>query len=151
MTYKTAPLGRQPSKTYMTQVSLSSDTAFTSGGTVPLDTITASHSSLSGVSVSSNVVTLSAGDYVIWGAVAIDRSVDTDTYTVDFYDDATSTLLPISSGWMGAKHHEVDASDSQVLQAQVRLTSPLSFYLQSTGSSGTVKADGTYLIILEVK
>jgi hypothetical protein len=94
---------------------------------------------------------LSAGDYVIWGAVAIDRSVDTATYTVDFYDNATSTLLPISSGWMGAKHHEANASDSQVLQAQVRLTAPLSFYLQSTGSSGTIKADGTYLMILEIK
>jgi hypothetical protein len=51
---------------------------------------------------------------------------------------------------MGAKHHEANASDSQVLQAQVRLTAPFSFYLHSAGASGTIKADGTYLIILEV-
>jgi len=148
MTYKSGPSG--VTKTLMTQVSLSSDTAFTSGNAVPLDTITTSHSSLSRVSVSSNVITLQAGDYVIFGAVAIDRSLNTDTYVVDFYNDSTSTILPISAGWMGAKSAEIYGSDSQVLQAQVRLTSPLSFYLYSVGASGTIKADGTYLIILEV-
>jgi hypothetical protein len=150
MTYTVAPSGNQPSTTYMTQVSLSSDTAFTSGSAIPLDTITTSHSSLSRVSVSSNVVTLGAGDYVIFGAVAIDRSSNTATYVVDFYDNSTSTQLPISSGWMGAKSVEVNGSNSQVLQAQLRLTSSVSFYLYSVGASGTIKADGTYLIILEV-
>jgi|DEB0MinimDraft_3_1074331.scaffolds.fasta_scaffold00463_8 hypothetical protein len=148
MTYKAGPSG--VTKTLMTQVSLSSDTAFTSGTAVPLDTITTSNSSLSGVSMSSNVITLQAGDYVIFGAVAIDRSLNTDSYVVDFYDNSTSTILPISDGWMGAKSVEQFASDSQVLQAQVRLTSSLSFYLYSVGASGTIKADGTYLIILEV-
>jgi hypothetical protein len=148
MTYKTGPSG--VTKTLMTQVSLSSDTSFTSGTAVPLDTITTSHSSLSGVSVSSNVITLQAGDYVIFGAVAINRSLNTDSYVVDFYDNSTSTILPISDGWMGAKSVEEFASNSQVLQAQVRLTSSLSFYLYSVGASGTIKADGTYLIILEV-
>ena len=148
MTYKTGPSG--VTKTLMTQVSLSSDASFTSGNAVPLDTITTSHSSLSGVSVSSNVITLQAGDYVIFGAVAIDRTLNTDSYVVDFYDNSTSTLLPISDGWMGAKSAESTGSDSQVLQAQVRLTSSLSFYLYSVGASGPIQADGTYLIILEV-
>jgi hypothetical protein len=95
-------------------------------------------------------VTLQAGDYVIFGAVAIDRSLNTDSYVIDFYNNATSTKLPMADGWMGAKSVQTDESDSQVLQAQVRLTSPLSFFLYSVGSSGTIKADGTYLIILEV-
>ena len=148
MTYKAGPSG--VTKTLMTQVSLSSDTAFTSGTAVPLDTITTSNSSLSRVSVSSNVITLQAGDYVIFGAVAIDRNLNSDDYVVDFYDNTTSTLLPISDGWMGAKSAQHSGSGSQVLQAQVRLTSPLSFYLYSVGASGTIKADGTYMIILEV-
>jgi hypothetical protein len=147
MTYQVNPLAIA----HITEVGLSLDVSgFTSGDTVTLNTTTHSHTGSGRVSLSSNVVTLTAGTYIIYGAVAIDKTTVTDAYTVDFYDDATSTKLPISDGWMGSQSAELYSSNSQLLQAHLELTSSISFYLVSTGASGTLKADGVYLMILEL-
>lgn len=131
------------------EITLASDASYTSGGTIALDGLTSSHATGS-VSLSSNVVTLAAGEYIINGSIAIDRTDTTTDYAIDFYDNSDSSLLPISEGWMGSQSMTLSTSDSIVLQAQVSLTTSVSFYLQGTGSAGTQKAVGTSLVILEL-
>ena len=134
----------------ITEVGLTSDTAFTSGNTVTLDTTTHSHTGSGRVSLSSNVVTLKAGTYIIYGSVAIDKTTNTDTYDIKFIDNATSTELTIADGWMSAQSVTISTSGSMLLQAHLELLSSVSFRLESTGASGTLKADGVYLMILEL-
>jgi len=131
------------------EITLASDASYTSGGTIALDGLASSHATGS-VSLSSNVVTLAAGQYIINGSIAIDRTDLATDYSVDFYDNSDSSLLPISEGWMGSQSMTSTTSDSLVLQAQVSLTTSVSFYLQGTGSAGTQKAVGTSLVILEL-
>lgn len=131
------------------EITLASDTSYTSGGTIALDGVASSHAT-GRVSLSSNVVTLAPGEYIINGSIAIDRTDTTTDYAIDFYDDSDSSLLPIDEGWMGSRSVTASTSSSLVLQAQVSLTSSVSFYLQGTGSAGTQKALGTSLIILEL-
>lgn len=147
MTYQLTT-GKSPAR--ITQVSLSSNTSFTSGSTVTLNSITHSHPSVTRVSLSSNVVTLEAGNYIIYGSVAIDKTTTDDTYTMSFYDNATSTELTISDGWMSAATSDINNSGSLLMQAHLELLSPVSFYVESTGASGTLMADGVYLMIMEL-
>jgi len=147
MTYQLTP-AKATAK--FTEVSLSSNTAFSSGATVTLNSITHSHPSTSRVSLSSNVVTLTAGNYIIYGSVAIDKNTTDDTYTMSFYDNATSTELTIADGWMGASTCDVNNSGSLLMQAHLELSSSVSFYVVSTGATGTLRADGVYFIIMEL-
>ena len=135
------------------EVTCSADLTSATGDDAPWDTITASHSS-SAVSVSSNEITLAAGDYVIQGTVAIDRNTtsSTDTYEVEFVDPSTSTAYSESDGYFSASTQADDSSGSLVLQAHLELATAQTFVTRATGlgASGTFKADGCYLIIMEV-
>lgn len=147
MTYLLAP---SKLSARITEIRLVSNTAFTSGSTVTLTGITHSHPSDTRVSLSSNVVTLTAGNYIIIGSVAINKTNNEDTYTMNWFDAATNTELTIADGWMSASTCDVTNSGSLLMQAHLELTSSASFYLKSTGASGTLVNDGVYLIILEL-
>lgn len=141
---------------FIHEVRLNSSSSFTSGSTVPLNALTSSHNT-GNVSLSSNVVTLQPGDYMIHGSVAIDRTDTADAYSVMFYDNATSTPLAVSDGWFFANTSAAGdptsttfTSGSITLLAQVELSSAVSFYLRSDGASGTLVADGSQLIIMEL-
>jgi hypothetical protein len=135
------------------EVTCSADLTSISGDDAPWNTITASHSS-SAVSVSSNEITLAAGNYVIQGTVAIDRNTttNTDTYVVNFVNPSTNTAYSESDGYFSASTQADDSSGSLVLQAHLELSSSQTFVTRATGSgaNGTFKADGCYLIIMEV-
>lgn len=135
------------------EVTCSADLTSATGDDAPWDTITASHSS-SAVSVSSNEITLAAGDYVIQGTVAINRNTtnSTDTYEVEFVDPSTSTAYSESDGYFSASTQADDSSGSLVLQAHLELATAQTFVTRATGlgAAGTFKADGCYLIIMEV-
>jgi hypothetical protein len=135
------------------EVTCSADLTSASGDDAPWDTITASHSS-SAVSVSSNEITLAAGDYVIQGTVAIDRNstAQNATYVVSFVDPSTGTAYAESDGYFSASTQSDISSGSLVLQAHLELSSAQTFVTRATGTgaAGTFKADGCYLIIMEV-
>jgi len=150
MTYLTNPGKKQMN---IHEVTCSADATSASGDDAPWDTVTASHSS-SAVSVSSNEITLAAGDYVIQGTVAIDRNTtgSTSTYVVDFVDPVTSTAYSESDGYFSASTQSNGSSGSLVLQAHLELATAQTFVTRATGTgaAGTFKADGCYLIIMEV-
>lgn len=148
MTYLTS-LGKKP--LIIHEVTCSADLTAASGDDAPWDTITSSHSS-SAVSVSSNEITLAAGDYVIQGTVAIDRNNTTDTYEIEFVNPSTSTAYSESDGYFSASTQADDRSGSLVLQAHLELATSQTFVTRATvsGAAGTFKADGCHLIIMEV-
>src|SRR5210317_720907 len=150
MTYLT-DLGKK--QMIIHEVTCSADLTSASGDDAPWDTVTSSHSS-SAVSVSSNEITLAAGNYVIQGTDAIDRTTTsgTSTYDVDFVDPSTSTAYSDSDGYFSASTQSDERSGSLVLQAHLELTSAQTFVTRATGlgAAGTFKADGCHLIIMEV-
>ena len=150
MTYLTS-LGKKP--LIIHEVTCSADLTSTSGDDAPWDTITSSHSS-SAVSVSSNEITLAAGDYVIQGTAAIDRNStsDADTYEVEFVNPITSTAYSEIDGYFSASTQTNGQSGSLVLQAHLELATSQTFVTRATGlgANGTFKADGCHLIIMEV-
>src|SRR5210317_590983 len=100
MTYLT-DLGKK--QMIIHEVTCSADLTSASGDDAPWDTATSSHSS-SAVSVSSNEITLAAGNYVIQGTVAIDRTTTSGTsdYTVTFTDPSSGSALTASDGYFSA-------------------------------------------------
>ncbi|MCH9835684.1 hypothetical protein K0U83_08460 [bacterium] len=135
------------------EVTCSADLTSASGDDAPWDSLTSSHVS-SAVSVSSNEVTLAAGDYVIQGTVAIDRtSIALNAeYTATFTDPSSGSALTESDGYFSASTQGDDKSGSLVLQAQLELVSSQTFVtrVSGVGAAGTFKADGCCLIIMEV-
>ena len=135
------------------EVTCSVDVTSASGDDAPWDSLTSSHVS-SAVSVSSNEVTLAAGDYVIQGTVAIDRtSIALNAeYTATFTDPSSGSALTESDGYFSASTQGDDKSGSLVLQAQLELVSSQTFVtrVSGVGAAGTFNADGCCLIIMEV-
>lgn len=150
MTYAvTTPNGAWDKKIKLHWLEISSDQTYTTSAVLALDTITSSSSS-SNISLSSNQVTLEAGEWVIQGSVAVDRTSTTSSYQVQFRDASTSTELVEADGWMDGYSMTADVAPSLIFQARVVLTSSLTFDVYINGSAGDVKADGTHLIIMEM-
>lgn len=146
MTYlRRGPIAAKTPK--MHWLELSTDQTYSAAGVVALDTLTSSASG--GVSLSSNQITLTAGEWIINGCVALDRTDTLTSYQVNFRD-GSQTVLTEADGWMDSVSIAADTASSLVLQARLILTSSTTFELYATGSAGSIKADGTHLWILEL-
>tara|TARA_R100000388_G_scaffold80066_1_gene58716 strand:+ start:339 stop:818 length:480 start_codon:yes stop_codon:yes gene_type:complete len=132
------------------QLTLSSDHTIsgTSATTVQFDTIAGD--SGHGVSISSNLITLSADrHYWGFGAVAIDRDSVTDTHFTEFYNSSNVELTE-SSGYFSSVLPSDTNFDSRVIQLSVSPTSSTSFYIKSRGAAGDIQSDNTHLILIEM-
>lgn len=148
MSYLIFPEGAAPQPIKIHWVELSSDQTYTSSAVCAFDTLVSSSSSTA-ISLSSNEITLSAGEWVIQGVVAVERTDKTTSYQVQFRD-TTSTELVEADGWMDGQSVTADVAASLVFQARVILDSSVTFHLFVNGSAGDIKADGTHMIIMEM-
>lgn len=138
--------------TYATRVAInwierSSAQSYSSSAVVAWDTLTQTRSGR--VTLASNQITLLPGEYVINGCVAVERTVLTTSYAVNFRDSLGTTLTE-ADGWMDSQTMGEALAGSQVLQARVILSSALTFETYITGSAGDIKGNGSHLIILEL-
>ena len=117
--------------------------------TVEFDTITAD--SGHGVSISSNLITLSAGKhYWGFGCVVMTRTSTNDPQRVKFFEsDGTTELLP-ADGFFDSELPDTNNTDSRVIQFSVSPTSNLSFYVKTQDADGDIESDGTHIIIIEM-
>ena len=132
------------------QLTLSADQtiAGTSATTVQFDTIAGD--SGHGVSISSNLITLSANrHYWGFGVVAIDRDSITASHFAEFYDSSNVELTE-SSGYFSSILPANTNFDSRVIQLSVSPTSSTSFYIKSRNASGDIKSDNTHFILIEM-
>ena len=119
-----------------------------SATTVQFDTVTgdAGH----GVSISSNLVTLTGGrHYWGFGCVVINRSSTTDSQYTKFYD-SSNNLLSVANGYFESELPANGNSDSRVIQLSVSPSSNESFYIKTSGADGNVVSDGTHFILIEM-
>jgi type 1 fimbria pilin len=133
----------------ITFIEISADYVHASGDVVAWDTLTSTSSSPRS-SLASNVVTLTPGDYVINGNLAIERNSTTDYYSVNFYDNSDNSLLVEADGFFDAITWDANDTGSLVFQAQVSLSASLSFYMKSAIAAGDVLADGSSMTIMEL-
>ena len=132
------------------QLTLSSDQTITgtSATTVEFDTIAGD--SGHGVSISSNLITLSANKhYWGFGVVVIDRDNTTASQLTEFYNSSNIELTE-SDGYFSATVPATNDFDSRVFQISISPTSSTSFYIKSKSASGDVKSDGTHFILIEM-
>lgn len=149
MTHLVYPDGATPKPIKMHWVELSADQSYTSSAICAFDTLVSSSSSTA-ISLSSNELTLSEGEWVIQGVVAVERTDKTTSYQVQFRDATTSTELVEADGWMDGQSVTADVAASLVFQARVILDAPITFHMFVNGSAGDIKADGTHMIIMEM-
>lgn len=149
MTYLVAPEGAIPKPIKIHWAELSADQSYTSSTVCAFDTLVSSSSSTA-IALSSNEFTLSKGEWVIQGVVAVERTDTTTSYQVQFRDATTSTELVEADGWMDGQSVTADVAASLVFQARVILDAPVTFELFVNGSAGAIKADGTHMIIMEM-
>lgn len=149
MTYLVAPEGAVPKPIKIHWAELSSDQSYTSSATVAFDTLVSSSTSTA-ISLASSEFTLSKGEWVIQGVVAVERTDKTTSYQVQFRDASTSTELTEADGWMDGQSVTADVAASLVFQARVVLDASVTFELFVNGSAGAIKADGTHMIIMEM-
>lgn len=81
MTYLAHPEGAVPKPIKMHWAELSTDQSYTSSAVVAFDTLVSSSSSTA-ISLSSSEFTLSAGEWVIQGVVAVERTDKTTSHQV---------------------------------------------------------------------
>ena len=132
------------------QLTLSSDQTITgsSATTVNFDTVTGD--SGHGVSISSNLITLSADrHYWGFGVVAIDRDSTTASHYTEFYNSSNVELTE-SSGYFSSVLPASNDFDSRVFQISVSPNSSTSFYIKSRNASGDIKSDNTHFILIEM-
>jgi hypothetical protein len=132
------------------QLTLSADQTITgtSATTVEFDTIAGD--SGHGVSISSNLITLSADrHYWGFGVVAIDRDSVTSTHFAEFYNSSNVELTE-SSGYFSSVLPGDTDFDSRVIQISVSPTSSTSFYIKSRAAAGDIKSDNTHFILIEM-
>ncbi len=116
--------------------------------TVQFDTVTGD--SGHGVSISSNLVTLTGGrHYWGFGCVVIDRATVTDSQYTKFYD-SSNNLLSASSGYFESELPGGANSDSRVFQLSISPSSNESFYIKTDSADGDIKSDGTHFILIEM-
>lgn len=133
------------------QLSLSADQTVTTSSTlVDFDTITGDTGyQCSLVSGGNGRFRLKGGKrYFIFGTVAVDRTSITTPYSVKWYDTG-GTEITESSGACDARTSENQVTESTVCQLIVEPTSDTDYDLKVESSAGDVKADGTYLMIME--
>ena len=119
-----------------------------SATTVQFDTVTGD--SGHGVSISSNLITLTGGrHYWGFGCVVIDRSSTSDAQYVKFYDSSNNLLLP-SNGYFESELPTGVNSDSRVIQLSVSTSSNESFYIKTQNADGNIISDGTHFILIEM-
>ena len=133
------------------QVTMSSDQdgiADTST-TVLFDTVTGD--SGHGVSISSNLISLSPNrHYWGFGCVVIDRTSTNDSQIVRFFESAGPTQLLPASGFFESLLPSDDDTDSRVFQFSVSPSSTQSFYIKTKSADGDIQSDGTHIIIIEM-
>ena len=136
-----------PKVVYLT-MSADQNSISDSATTVQFDTVTGD--SGHGVSISSNLVTLTGGRYY-WGfgCVVINRSSTSDSQYVKFYD-SSNNLLSVANGYFDSELPGNEDSDSRVFQLSVAPSSNESFYIKTNGADGNVLSDGTHLILIEM-
>lgn len=134
--------------TTFTMIEISGDYAHTSGDQIQWSSTTHGGSGQNPVSISNNVLSLIQGEYYLQGSVAIDRTSDTSTYDARFYDANTNVELVESDGFHNAISQGYRETGSNVFQAHLVLSAPTSFYMRSSGSDGTVKADSSSIFIV---
>lgn len=116
--------------------------------TVQFDTVTGD--SGHGVSISSNLITLTGGrHYWGFGCVVINRSSTTDSQYVKFYD-SSNNLLSGANGYFESELPANNNADSRVIQISASPSSNESFYIKTNGADGNVLSDGTHLILIEM-
>ncbi len=119
-----------------------------SATTVQFDTVTGD--SGHGVSISSNLVTLSGGrHYWGFGCVVINRSSTSDSQYTKFYD-SSNNLLSAANGYFDSELPGGANSDSRVIQLSVSPSSNESFYIKTDSADGDIKSDGTHFILIEM-
>mgnify|MGYP003131868657 CR=1 FL=1 len=132
------------------QLTLSSDQTITgtSVTTVNFDTITGD--SGHGVSVSSNLITLSANKhYWGFGVVVINRNNTTDSHLTEFYNSSNIELTE-SDGFFSATVPATNDFDSRVFQISISPSSSTSFYIKSKSAAGNIQSAGTHFILIEM-
>ena len=119
-----------------------------SATTVQFDTVTGDTGH--GVSISSNLVTLTGGrHYWGFGCVVIDRSTVTDSQYTKFYD-SSNNLLSVANGYFESELPGGANADSRVIQLSVSPSSSESFYIKTNGADGNILSDGTHFILIEM-
>jgi len=117
--------------------------------TVEFDTITAD--SGHGVSISSNLITLSANKhYWGFGCVVMTRTTNTDSQRVKFFESDGTTELDPADGFFKSELPADDNTDSRVFQFSVSPTSDLSFYVKTQDADGDIESDGSHIMIIEM-
>ena len=132
------------------QLTMSSNQSITgtSATTVEFNTIVGDTGH--GVSLSSNLITLSAGrHYWGFGAIAIDRDSVTATHFTEFYNSSNVELTE-SAGYFSSVLPGNSDFDSRVIQISVSPTSSTSFYIKSRSAAGNIESDATHFILIEM-
>lgn len=133
------------------QITMSSDQTGLSDSSTTVQFDTVSGDSGHGVSISSNLISLSAGrHYWGFGCVVMTRTSTSDSQRVKFFEsDGTTELLP-ASGYFDSELPGGDNTDSRVFQISVSPTSTESFYIKTQDADGDVESDGSHLILIEM-
>ena len=136
-----------PKVVYLT-MSADQNSISDSATTVQFDTVTGD--SGHGVSISSNLVTLTGGrHYWGFGCVVINRSSTSDSQYTNFYD-SSNNLLSVANGYFESELPGGGSSDSRVFQLSVSPSVDESFYIKTENADGNVLSDGTHFILIEM-
>jgi hypothetical protein len=133
------------------QLSLSADQTVTTASTlVDFDTIVGDAGyECSLVAGGSGRFRLKGGKrYFIFGTVAIDRTSITASYSIKWYNNAGVELTE-AAGACDARTSANQLTESMLCQLIVEPSSDTDYDLKVQSAAGDIKADGTYLMIME--
>jgi len=132
------------------QLTLSADQTITGTSATIVEFDTIAGDSGHGVSISSNLITLSANKhYWGFGVVAIERDSVTDSHFAEFYNSSNVELTESSGYFSSVLPGDADF-DSRVIQISVSTTASTSFYIKSRAATGDIKSDNTHFILIEM-
>lgn len=87
--------------------------------------------------------------YWCFGNIAIDRDSTTTTYEASFFNTSGTELTAEQGNFNSALSQGADA-ESRIVQLVLNPTSQTDLDLKVTGETGTLKSDGSHLIIIEM-
>lgn len=135
------------------QISLSADQSISvdTATLVAFDTISGdSGHGVSLVSGGGGRIRFSANrNYWCFGTIAIDRDSVTTNYTASFFNTSGTELTAEEGNFNSALSLGADA-ESRIYQLVHKPTSQTDLDLKVTGETGTLKSDGSHLIIIEM-
>jgi hypothetical protein len=86
------------------ELSLSSSLSISSGDVIVFDTLRSSSSGGFSYNSTTGVLSLNSSyDYMLWASVDITRTVDTSSFTVAFFNEATNSQIAVSDGGFDVK------------------------------------------------